>query len=204
MSESQSVVEAPPSRSPRSGMRFFGQKLIKIRFQLKFSLVILAFLASASALIWIQGSWFINKMVKMDLIQGEEALSQIKFLNQNIFYLSVLALAVVFGLSLFFSHFVAGPIYRFEKIFEQMREGDISAIVRLRKHDELKDTAEVFNQALMTLRQRIRKEREHMLISMEKLRKFSERLKSQGKSAEAAELDHLMADLKNTPPQIKI
>src|SRR5207244_375067 len=74
--------------------------------------------------------------------------------------LSVFALALVFALSLVFSHFIAGPIYRFEKTVEAMRDGDLTIVVRLRPRDEFKELAGLFNEMLASLRLSLQTERD--------------------------------------------
>lgn len=43
------------------------------------------------------------------------------------------------------THRIAGPLYRFEKAFDNMVEGNLTDIVSLREHDEGKDLAEKIN-----------------------------------------------------------
>ena len=202
MTEESAASHSAPVRGRVS--RFFGQYIVKNRFQFKFSFVIFLFLATAMTVIWLQGSWVVSRMISQGLVTGDEAISHLRILNQNILYLSVLALAVVFGLTLFFSHFIAGPLYRFEKTLEQMREGDLSVIVRLRKHDELKDTAECFNQALTSLRGKIRHDREVITVSLDKINKLIQQSRQEGKAVETDLLEKIVSTLQNTPPQIKI
>jgi methyl-accepting chemotaxis protein len=65
--------------------------------------------------------------------------------------LSTQWLFVVFGggaviiITLFLTHRVAGPFFRFEKAFDEMIKGDISNKIILRKKDEGKDLAQKIN-----------------------------------------------------------
>jgi HAMP domain-containing protein len=65
--------------------------------------------------------------------------------------LSTQWLLIVFGgtgvalITLFLTHRVAGPFYRFEKTFDEMIEGDISHPITLRKKDEGKELAQKIN-----------------------------------------------------------
>lgn len=43
------------------------------------------------------------------------------------------------------THRIAGPLYRFERAFDNMVEGNLNDIVSLREHDEGKDLAEKIN-----------------------------------------------------------
>lgn len=192
--------EAPRRQRPR----FLGQYIIKSRFQFKFAIIIFTFLAVAALTIWLEGNYVIKSLIDRGVVTDDMAVNQLNILNKMIFYTSVLALAVTFGLSLFFSHFVAGPIYRFESIFKQMKTGDMTAVVHLRKHDELKDTAELFNHALVSLRQMIRKERAGLGVALTSIRKVVEELKAAGKEDQASKLEEILFELHNNPPEIKI
>ncbi len=48
-------------------------------------------------------------------------------------------------LSLFLSHRIAGPIYRFQKILREAEKGNLSTAVHLRKTDEFKELSRDFN-----------------------------------------------------------
>lgn len=50
------------------------------------------------------------------------------------------------------SHKIAGPLFRFEKTFRMLKEGDFSDRICLRKGDMLEETAEEINNALESLR----------------------------------------------------
>jgi methyl-accepting chemotaxis protein len=60
------------------------------------------------------------------------------------FFIVVCGVAVIF-ITLFLTHRVAGPFYRFEKSLDSMLEKDISGNIHLRKKDEGKGVAERLN-----------------------------------------------------------
>jgi methyl-accepting chemotaxis protein len=60
-----------------------------------------------------------------------------------------LVLMCAFGIhSILFFHRVAGPLYRFHKVFERIREGDLNFEVRIRKKDYLHPEAEMINEMI--------------------------------------------------------
>jgi methyl-accepting chemotaxis protein len=67
-----------------------------------------------------------------------------------VFLVLFLVLAAI--LSLFASHSIAGPIYRFEKTLQAIAEGDLTLRVGLRKTDEFKHIADTLNQMVGDLR----------------------------------------------------
>jgi len=73
-------------------------------------------------------------------------------------WLSVLGVIVLLGLySIIVSHQIAGPIYRFERTLEEIREGNLSLRIQLRKRDELKDFGSQLNETLDFLNGQIRR-----------------------------------------------
>jgi nitrogen fixation/metabolism regulation signal transduction histidine kinase len=58
-------------------------------------------------------------------------------------------------LTIYFSHKVAGPIYRFERMCHNIIEGDYSGGVSLRKGDEMQTLASLFNEVIGKTRERM-------------------------------------------------
>lgn len=57
--------------------------------------------------------------------------------------------------SIFLSHRIAGPLYRFHVTLEELQKGNLTTRIRLRKGDEGKFIAEDFNRALTILEDHI-------------------------------------------------
>lgn len=58
-------------------------------------------------------------------------------------------------LTIFFSHKVAGPVYRFEKVCNNIIKGIYTDEIRLRQGDEMQNLARLFNEALKCTRERL-------------------------------------------------
>ncbi len=58
-------------------------------------------------------------------------------------------------LTIFFSHRVAGPAYRFERVLREVVAGRYTTTVTLRRSDELQPLAEALNAALLATRKRL-------------------------------------------------
>lgn len=74
----------------------------------------------------------------------------------------LMTLIVVLGISLagmvifiLLSHRIAGPLYRFEKVLEQLRDGDLTTTVHLRSTDQLLELQNSLNSFIETLTKRI-------------------------------------------------
>jgi methyl-accepting chemotaxis protein len=184
--------------------RFIGQKIIKARFQFKFAISILVFLSVAAAIVWLQGRMAVSNMIASGAVTDPSAIEQLKLLNSIVGRTIILGLAITFGLSLFLSHYIAGPLFRFEKTLEEMRGGNLTMNVKLRKNDELKDVADSFNQALAGLRAKVKMDRDNLAAGVARGRALAEQLRQAGRAEEATQLDALLRDLESTPSQIRI
>ncbi len=58
-------------------------------------------------------------------------------------------------LTVFFSHKVAGPVYRFEKVCHNMIDGNYTDEIHLRKRDEMQNLALLLNEVIRKTRGRI-------------------------------------------------
>lgn len=76
--------------------------------------------------------------------------------------LLLMTLIVVLGISLagmavfiLLSHRIAGPLYRFQKALEQLRDGDLTTTVHLRSTDQLFELQNSLNSLIETLAKRL-------------------------------------------------
>src|SRR5438093_294959 len=169
----------PPGERKRRS-RILGQHIIKHRFQFRYAIRIAIFLAVVTFLIWLLGTLAVDRLVSARIVTDQEAIRYLKVITYIIGEVGIVALAVVFGLSLISSHPVAGPIYRFEKTLEQMRDGNLTLSVRLRPRDEFKEVADLFNQTLASLRAKIQNERDGVQAGLERAAKLAESLRQAG------------------------
>jgi len=62
--------------------------------------------------------------------------------------------------SMFFTHRVAGPLYRFERSVDEMTKGNFNFEIRLRSKDEAKELAKLLNEFNTALSSRVREARD--------------------------------------------
>lgn len=74
---------------------------------------------------------------------------------QSIALLAFAAIAIGV-LSLFFSHKIAGPLYRFEKSMEIIGTGDLNHVVVLRAGDQIMELAKIMNKSINSINQKVR------------------------------------------------
>jgi methyl-accepting chemotaxis protein len=124
------------------------------------SLIILGCVLLAGALYYYSGRTLTTAFVDSRL----KVMSTAEFLFPA-FGLAALAIvvAVTFLAAMrlmFFSHKIAGPIYRLEKSAEGVKAGELGINIRLRSKDELQDLARTMDEMVTDLRDRIHKIRQ--------------------------------------------
>jgi nitrogen fixation/metabolism regulation signal transduction histidine kinase len=79
-------------------------------------------------------------------------------------------MVVLIGLlGIYFTHKVAGPIFKMKKMLRQVGEGHLSVDARLRKGDELQDFFEAFTEMLANLRKFEKKQLDELETAMKAL-----------------------------------
>jgi methyl-accepting chemotaxis protein len=72
----------------------------------------------------------------------------------NLITLGAVALATI-AITLFVSHRIAGPLFRFEKELKQIGKGDLTKKVILRRKDQMTDMAESLNEMVSGLHDKL-------------------------------------------------
>lgn len=135
-----------------------GTLIIKKGLQSKFILLVMISILLAVCLIMGDIYYLFGRDVVSDLM--DPGLYEL-FLNNNKVLLAklVIYLVVVGVVTVFLSHKLAGPIYRFEQSAKVVSGGDLTYRVHLRKGDELMDLQDEFNRMLESLQGRVVKDR---------------------------------------------
>jgi methyl-accepting chemotaxis protein len=188
----QPITQTEPIHPGRGYDRF----IIKSRFQLKFGLYISVFLGLASVLIWWQGNWALKNLLASGSQLTQEMISHIEVLNGMYWRTNIIVLAVAFGLSLLFSHQIAGPIYRFEETFKELKKGNLNVHIRLRKNDELKELAHLFNEALSALRHKDSSQQKAIVSAVQEAQILASALRQSGQLKEAESLEKIISSFK--------
>lgn len=196
------MTDLPSPRSQPS--RWIGRRLVKARFQIKFSLAVFSIMAVFMALTWWLGHRYIDHLVDSGLIPRGSAGAHMSILVQVIMRSSVLSWVLAFAISVLFSHFVAGPIFRFERIFREVQTGDLAHRVRIRPHDELQDLAREMDLALEKLREKITAEISHRDLALQNLETLAHKAHGVGLIAESDAALAFVNQERNRPPQFKL
>lgn len=203
MASNPAVVATPASPKPQGSSRLFGQYLIKLRFQFRFSLILLGILSASLFILYMESSAALNRVIESGGISNPDVVVQLELLIEILGKSAFMLAAISFGVILFLSHFLAGPLYRFEKTFDEIRDGNLTVVARLRRHDEMQDVADRLNQALAGLRNRFKKDRDAADGDWALVESLAKELRSAGDSARADRLDKILSDRRARPSQIR-
>lgn len=86
----------------------------------------------------------------------EDAARQMLVLHERVWLALPLFIALCVGHSILISHRIAGPLYRFQRIFRDLGKGNLTMEIRLRGKDYLHTEAEAINDTIADLGERIR------------------------------------------------
>lgn len=134
-------------------------KDFQFRYVLKilFSIVVMALIV-ALTIYYTTWSKIMDAFYHLPEVAGQFA-PLFASVNQSLGMLLIIFIVLITIFSIFLSHRIAGPIYRFEKTLESIIQGDLSLQVNLRKNDEFKYLAEKINLMTNNLRNKIGQEK---------------------------------------------
>jgi len=128
------------------------KKGFQFRFMLRFCLVILvgAGISTALLLAFSQGT-LTSSFQDSRLVVRETSMAILPaVLYTNLINLGLISLASIL-VTLFVSHKIAGPLYRFELELNRIAGGDLTREIHLREHDQITDIAKSLNSMTGTL-----------------------------------------------------
>lgn len=98
---------------------------------------------------------FFKEVSLLSLRQREIVKEILEKANRELFWPIVLLIVSIGAGSIYLSHKIAGPFYRFRKSFEEIEDGNLKIRIHLRKFDEGKQTADEFNKMALSLDQSV-------------------------------------------------
>jgi len=136
--------------------QFYIKKEFQFRFILKFCLLILlgaaistcllVFLSQGSLTYSLENSKLVIKNTSMAILPA--------VIYTNLITLGLTSLAVI-TVTLFVSHKIAGPLFRFEEDLKIIGKGDLTKIIRLRQEDQISDLAQSLNEMTSNLHDKV-------------------------------------------------
>lgn len=117
-------------------------------------LILLSAFCSALLIYWLAG----GELQAQSQTAHLNVLSALEHLGIAIFLANLVALFIAGGLAVFVmlysSHKIAGPLYRFEKLCQQVGDGQLDTITSLREGDQLQGMGKAFGEMVAKLRER--------------------------------------------------
>ncbi len=196
LEESKNVsgeVSVKPSVRPPFKRRII---LIKRSLQMKYAAVMFILFALAAFTVWWEVYQSLSGLSDSGLITDPNLMTMVTKISTVVFMKVGALLILVWILSIALSHFVAGPIYRFETSLKTLRTGDLTHRVFLRKRDELKNLAQEFNDTINVLQTNVLNDRK-------KIEGLAARLQGLAGKVDSAELQSIIAELKSVTASFK-
>ena len=125
---------------------------------------------------------------------GEQILSKRQDIFLLLVFLQLAVMCVMFLVSIFLSHRIAGPVYKLMKSMEEARLGQLQGPIFFRKNDHFKELADQFNALNSEWNSRLRAKDEKIAQAIQTIEQV---LKSQPAIENRAQLEESLKALKN-------
>ncbi len=137
---------------------YFIKRGFQSRFILKFCLLLLCGIALSTGLIFLlsQGTLTSSFSDSRLVINRTSQAIMPTLLITNLITLGIITLAAI-AVTLFVSHRIAGPMFRFEQDIKKIARGDLSVRINLRRKDQFSEMATAFNEMVSGLNEKITK-----------------------------------------------
>jgi len=141
---------------PNKRRNYFIEKSFQSKFILKFcALVVLGGLLTIGLLYFLAMKSTTVSFVNSRVVVRTTADFILPVLIQTVAIVAIIVGFATVIVTLLVSHKIAGPLYRFKKVMEDLQEGDFSHDFRIRHLDQLQDLAGSFNDTIKKTRERI-------------------------------------------------
>lgn len=175
---------------------YFIERAFQTRFILKFcTLVAVGGLLTIGILYLLAMQSTTVSLVNSRVVVRTTADFILPILIQTVAIVTILVGLAAIIVTLFVSHKIAGPLYRFKKALKTLAEGDFSSDFRIRHLDQLQDVADVFNNMISKLRIELKALKDNFSSFKEKLDNISEDEIPEHKRLYLSELKRISAEL---------
>lgn len=129
--------------------------------------------------------------------------------NDRLLFRIPILIIIIAMISIIISHKIAGPVYRFEQSAKKIAEGDLTLRIHLRKGDEMKSLAILFNDMTEKLENMVKKDRKIVESIVKVIQEIpsditEENLTEEQKNTIMEELTVLLDDLKDVTHDFNI
>jgi len=153
--------------------------LIDREFQVKFILKFCALVAAAGLLFMSILYFSVMQSTAVSIVNSRVVVRSTADLILPILIQTVIVVTIVISLftifvTLFISHKIAGPLYRFKKVMQELETGDFSSDFQIRNPDQLQELARAFNSMIKKVREEMGQLKENSVSLKDKLESLSE------------------------------
>jgi methyl-accepting chemotaxis protein len=136
--------------------QYFIKKDFQFKFILKFCLIVLigTILSTGLLFLFSQGTLTSSFQQSRLVIKNTSLAILPALIYTNLITLGLITLATIV-VTLFVSHKIAGPLFRFEKELKEIEKGDLTKSIRLRKKDQTTDLADSLNKMTAGLHEKV-------------------------------------------------
>lgn len=145
-----------PREQAYSRRNYYIDKDFQSKFIMKFcGLVVLGALATMALLYLFARQTTTVAIVQSRITVMTTADFLLPIMVQTVIIVTAVVSLAAAAVTLFVSHKIAGPLYRFKQTFKDLASGNFGNQVRLRKGDQLVEVASEFNQMITSVRGQI-------------------------------------------------
>lgn len=131
----------------------------RVRFMVRFCILVIMGVVAAGLLFYLLSFKRLGTVygdAVYTLYSIKRAVAPTLFASLESLLLLGIVTVFIIAMSLFFSHKIAGPLYRIERDLETIASGDLTVHTRLRAKDQIVELANVINRSTRSLNRRIR------------------------------------------------
>jgi nitrogen fixation/metabolism regulation signal transduction histidine kinase len=138
--------------------------LIDSGLQIRIFLRFLMMVTFAAVLAGVVTIWYAHRQEKLNhaslyyvtntMGEDPKKMSQTDIILPALAISEAVMIVVTALFALFYSHRIAGPVYRLKKAMEEVSQGNMDIQVKIRKNDEFHDLAENFNAMLKNVKEK--------------------------------------------------
>ena len=150
-------------KRPHRRKQYFIKKRFQFRFILKFCLLLLGGVIISTALLFFFSKGTLTSSFRDSRLVIENTGSAIlpAVIYTNLITLALISIAVI-AVTLFVSHKIAGPMYRFENELKQVSQGNLTKHITLRQEDQMTDIGDELNVMIASLHDRVAEIQSHV------------------------------------------
>lgn len=136
--------------------------------------------------------------------EAAKKLGDIYIKTTELLIIPLLIIGFIFSIiGILYSHKIAGPLYRVQKICEEISKGNLNLNVKFRKGDEFHEVADSLNKVIQGLKNMVREDKEiieKLFLLTEKLKRDIATQKDLKKDVKITieELDNIVKELKKS------